>query len=81
MSGAINMGSSQINSLANPSTGTDAVNKQWFDYGVEDISNALGYINVSGNILTSNSLLTITKSTGIMFGYNINIPGDDTNPH
>ena len=48
---------------------------------IRDLMEALGYINVSGNVMSSNSLLTIAKTTGEIMRHGINFTNDIKNPH
>lgn len=47
-----------------------------------DLADAIGFINVSGNVFTANGAnLNINKSEGVMFKMGANYNNDTTNPH
>lgn len=48
---------------------------------LRDLTQALGFINVSGNVLSPVTLLTFQKSAGSMFAYGSNFKNDPKNPH
>ena len=48
---------------------------------MRDIAEALGFINISGNLLSSNNLLTIAKSSGQMLKFGANYKNDVNDPH
>lgn len=49
---------------------------------IRDLSEALGFINISGNTMSSAATaLTILKSSGMMFKFGANWVGDESNPH
>jgi hypothetical protein len=48
---------------------------------LKDLFQALGFINISGNLLSSNSLLTIAKADGYMLAHGANYANDEKDPH
>jgi len=47
---------------------------------LNDLAEAIGLLNVSGNILSSNSLLTVAKSLGSVYQFGSNFQTASTNP-
>jgi len=48
---------------------------------LHDLMTGVGKLNISGNIISSNSLLTIARSSGQIFSQGINYMNDVKNPH
>ena len=48
---------------------------------VRDLMEAIGNLNISGNIISSNALLTVTKSQGVILAFGGNYENDINNPH
>lgn len=48
---------------------------------IRDFMEAVGYINVSGNAMSSNSLLTVAKAVGVMMKFGSNFDNDIKDPH
>jgi hypothetical protein len=71
--------------IANPLLLTTINNEQsqaaYDGNGLRDLMNAIGFMNLTGNLLSSNSLLTITKSIGTMFAHGSNYSNDTLDPH
>ena len=48
---------------------------------VRDLMKAIGELNVSGNVVSSNTLLTVAKSEGVIISFGANFINDINNPH
>ena len=73
---ALNMGTHQINGLSNPTSGTDAANKQYVD-GLSGVGGSTNYIQNS-NILQAGSTFYVssgTVATNLTVGNNLAVGG------